>query len=249
MSDPDLPSSSATLFLEQEVYRLGTAPGFRYLPPGPVRDFILLSWGPLIYRTSYKPETKHLIHSFLRCLNDAISSSLSQLSGSDEEIKLLTQAYSSKLFSNRDIYADVGEEAVRRVFHEYKASLDIPATDLPSRLRVCLMVDDAVLSNLKAILNLSEILEKSTDIDRCWVKVIEENFPDSRFGDRPYVANVDFSDEVDGVGDYRGNYRGWTMVALSALVEVFDGLRQMKHLVRYHREGRVYLGGGKWSSI
>ncbi|KAJ5711950.1 hypothetical protein N7488_006106 [Penicillium malachiteum] len=249
MSDPDIPSSPATLFLEEEVYRLGTSPGFRFLPPGPVRDFILLSWGPLIYRTSYKPETKVLLHAFLRCLNDAINSSLSQFSGSDEELNLLTQAYSSRLFSARNLYANMDEDGIRSVFHEYKASLDIPATDLPSRLRVCLMVDDAVLSNLKAILDLSEILEKSTDVDRCWVKVIEENFPDSRFGDRPYVASVDFSDDVDGVGDYRGKYTGWTMVALSALVEVFDGLRQMKHLVRYHREGRVYLGGGKWSNI
>jgi hypothetical protein len=32
--------------------------GLRSLPPGPERDFLTLSWGPIVYRTSYAPETK-----------------------------------------------------------------------------------------------------------------------------------------------------------------------------------------------
>lgn len=157
---------------------------------------------------------------------------------------MLEKTYASKVFSAQDIYDGLDEDAVRDMFHDYKVGLAIPATELPSRLRACLMIDDGVLSYLTGVLDMSTAMEKDADIGRCWVKVIEENFPDARFGDQPYVASVDLKDEVDGAGDYRG----WTMVALSALVEVFDGLRQMKCLVEYHREGRVYLGEGKWST-
>jgi hypothetical protein len=69
-----------------------------------------------------------------------------------------------------------------------------------------------------------------------------------RFGDDPYVTTRKEDNESAGAEKF-GEYRGWTKVALSALVEVFDGLRRMKHLVEYHREGQVYLGEGKWTDI
>jgi len=238
-------TSPASEFLKEEVYRLGSSPGLRSLPPGPERDFLTLSWGPIVYRTSYAPETKRLLPVFLRSLNDSVSQSLPRtLTGSDEELHILKQTYSSKIFSSRDMYADMDEEAIRQVFHEFKVSLAISATELPSRLRVCLMVDDGVLSHLKNVLDSSSIVGGDADLGRCWVKVVEENFPDSRMCDHP---QVDINGVSDCVRKYRGSYPGWTMVALDALVEVFDGLRQMKALVDYHREGRVYLGEGDWS--
>ncbi|KAJ5925948.1 hypothetical protein N7454_007458 [Penicillium verhagenii] len=246
MSDSESYTSPADIFLQEEVYRLGTSPGLRSLPPGPLRDFILLSWGPIVYRTCYKRENKHLLPVFLRCLNDAVSKSLGQtLIGSEKDHEELIKSYSSKIFSARDSYNDLDEEGVRRAFHDYKVSLIIPATDLPSRLRACLMVDDEILSNLQASLDLCVVMKKSVDLDRCWAKVIEENFPDSRCGEQPYLAHPS-EDGSSGAPD--GKYQGWAMVALPALVEVFDGIRKMKHLVEYYREGRVYLGQGKWSN-
>jgi hypothetical protein len=170
------------------------------------------------------------------------------LTGSNDHIELLKRTYTSKLFSARDIYSDLDEDGVRDAFHEYKVSLAVPAAYLPSRLRVCLMVDHNVLSHLEDVLARSKNPGKDVGTDKCWVKVVEENFPDLRFGDDPYVAIGKEDNESDGVGEHRGEYRGWTNVALSALVEVFDGLRQMKHLVEYHRESRVYLGEGKWTN-
>ncbi|KAJ5131378.1 uncharacterized protein N7515_007417 [Penicillium bovifimosum] len=69
--EPTQYTSPANLFLEEEVYQLGSCPGVRSLPPGAERDFLTLSWGPIVYRTSYAPETKRLLPVFLRCLNDA----------------------------------------------------------------------------------------------------------------------------------------------------------------------------------
>jgi hypothetical protein len=238
--------SSADEFLREEVYRLGSSPGLRSLPPGPERDFLTLSWGPIVYRTSYAPESKRLLPIFLRSLNDSVSQSLPRtLTGPDEKLRVLKQTYSSKIFSSRDMYADMDEEAIRQVFHEFKMSLAIPATELPSRLRICLMVDDGVLSHLENVLDSSSMVGGTVDLGRCWVKVVEENFPDSRMGDHPKV-DIGVS---DCVRNYRGRYYGWTMVALDALVEVFDGLRQTKALVGYHREGLVYIGEGDWSKM
>lgn len=250
MTEPENFRSPANLFLQEEVYRLGSLPGLRSLPPGPSRDFLVLTWGPIIFRTSYAPETKRLLRVFLRCLNDTVSRSIHcTLPGSSDQIRLLEKTYASKVFSTQDLYDGIDEDGVRDAFHDFKVSLAMPATELPSRLRACLMVDDGVLSHLTGVVDMSVAAEKNPDIDRCWVKMVEENFPDSRFGDQPYVEALDLNDEADGIGDNRGVYRGWTKVALSALVEVFDGLRQMKNLVEYHREGRVYLGEGKWSAL
>lgn len=240
--------TSAKLFLQEEVYRLGSSPGLRSIPPGPSRDFLILTWGPIIYRTSYAPDSKRLLSIFLRCLNNAVNKSLHRImTGSTEQLHLLERTYTSKLFNAKHTYSGCSVEGVREAFRNFKASLAIPATQLPSRLRVCLMVDHEVLAHMTRMLSASAGPEKHADIGCCWVKMVEENFPDARFGDQPYVTSVEF-DEVNGVGDYRGVYRGWTMVALSALVEVFDGLRQMKYLVEYHREGRIYLGEGTWST-
>lgn len=243
MAEPADFRSPANLFLQQEVYRLGSLPGLRSLPPDPSRDFLLLTWGPVIFRTSYAPETQRLLRVFLRCLNDAVSRSLGRtLTGSSHQLRLLEKTYSSKVFSGQDLYDGLNEDGVRDSFHDYKVALALPAVELPSRLRACLMIDDPALSHLTGVLDRSTRAEKDADIDRCWVKVVEENFPDTRFDDRPYVNG-----EADDAGESRGVYRGWTRVALSAVVEVFDGLRQAKNLVEFHREGRVYLGDGAWS--
>lgn len=243
-------SSPASQFLQEEVYRLGSSPGLRSITPGPSRDFLVLTWGPIIYRTSYHADSKRLLPVFLRSLNDAVSRSLKRtLLGPNHQTRLLEKTYACKLFSKQDIYDDFTENEVRDAFHDYKVSLAVPAAELPSRLRVCLMVDEAVLSNLRAVLDLSTMMERDANIGRSWVKVIEENFPDSRFDHEPYVTAGTFVRDHDCIDDYRGLYRGWTRVALSALVEVFDGLRQMKCLIKYHREGTVYLGEGQWSSI
>ncbi|CAI7599157.1 unnamed protein product [Penicillium glandicola] len=229
-------------FLKEEVYRLGELPGLRSLPPGPERNFLTLSWGPIIYRTSYAPETKRLLPVFLRHFNNCMIRALHRtLTASDEEAKILTTTYSSKVFNARDTYADMNEEAIRQVFHDFKVSLGIPETELPSRLRICLMIDDSVLSQFKRVLDLSSMVEGDADVGGCWVKVVEENFPDSRMSDRP-IANPN----IDYVKEHGGSYDGWTMIALEALGEVFDGLQQMKCLVDYHQEGQVYLGDGEW---
>ncbi|KAJ5819186.1 hypothetical protein N7474_004777 [Penicillium riverlandense] len=247
MAEPEDFRSPANLFLQQEVYRLGSSAGLRSLPQGPERDFLTLTWGPVVYRTTYAPECKRLLRVFLRCLNDAISHSIArELPGSDKQLQVLKNTYSSKVFS-AEMYNGLDEDGVRNAFHDFKVSLAIPAIELPSRLRVCLMVDDMVLSHLKGELDRSSRAAKDADIDRCWVKLVEENFPDSRLGDQPYICEVDVDGETDGAGDYRGVYRGWTMVALTALIEVFKSLGQMRHLQEYHREGRIYLGQGKWS--
>lgn len=251
MAKPGNHTSPVDSFLQEEVYRLGSSPGLRSLPPSPTRDFLLLTWGPIVYRTCYEPDTKRLVQTFLRCLNDAISSSIRQtLSGSDEQLRRLEKTYTSKLFSVKAKYDGIDEDGVRNAFHNYKVSLEIPATDLPSRLRLCLMVDKQVLSQLTGTLNKAGKVRKNADMGRCWVKVVEENFPDDRFGDQPYIATMDTHHEPDGTGggDDEG-YDGWSMVALSALVEVFDGFRQGRCLIEYHCRGRVYQGGGKWSGV
>lgn len=243
MAEPEHFRSSANYFLQHEVYRLGSIPGLRSQPHSPSRDFLILTWGPIIFRTSYAPETDRLLRAFLKCLNDAVSRAIHRtLSGSSEQLRLLEKTYASKVFNDQSLYDGMDEVGIRDAFHDFKVSLALPASDLPSRLRACLMVDDAVLSYLTGEVDMSAAVEKRADIDHCWVKVVEENFPDARFDDRPYVEGG-----ADGADD-RGVYKGWTKVALLALVEVFDGIRQMKPLVDYHREGRVYLGHGKWSA-
>lgn len=245
MAELEHHSSPANLFLQQEVYRLGSTPGLNSLPPGSERDFVLLTWGPIVYRTTYAPETKSLLPIFLRCLNDTISRSLrGTLPGSDEQLRLLQKTYASKVFSSQGMYDELDEHGVRDAFHDFKVSLAIPATELPTRLRACLMVDDKVLSHLTREVDMSAMVEKDADVGHCWVKVIEENFPDSRFDYQLYITEGKLNGTLSA-----GNYQGWTMVALSALVEVFDGLRQMKSLVEYHREGQVYLGEGQWRSL
>lgn len=60
MTESEYFRSPANLFLQQEAYRLGASPGLRSLPQGPERDFLTLTWGPVIYRTTSAPESKDL---------------------------------------------------------------------------------------------------------------------------------------------------------------------------------------------
>lgn len=234
--DPDPPNyhSAANTFLQKEVYRLGSEPGLRSLPPGPERDFLTLTWGPVVYRTTYVPDSDRLIPVFLRALNEEMGRTLpTSLPGSQEQTRLLEKTYASKVFIDRQVLEGIDEDAVRESFHDWKVLLSVPSIELPSRLRVCLMIDDGVLAYLTGKLDLASAGEKDADLSTCPVKVVEESFPDH--GHRG--SGVARSEE----------YKGWTSVALRALVELFDGLSGKKSLVDYHRPGRVYLGNGEWN--
>ncbi|KAF7164460.1 hypothetical protein CNMCM5623_009007 [Aspergillus felis] len=217
------------MFLQKEVYRLGSEPGLRSLPPGPERDFLTLTWGPIVYRTTYAPDSQRLIPIFLRALNEEIQKALSRcLPGSPEQIHLLETTYASKVFNSQEEYHGVDEETVQGAFHDWKVALALPAIELPVRLRMCLMIDDGVLSRLATTVDMSSMVEKDADYSSCPVKVIEENFPDLHRRDSKPTKE---------------DYPGWTKVALSALVEVYDGLRRGRSLEDYHKSGQVYLDG------
>jgi hypothetical protein len=225
--------SVAAQFLHTEVSRLGAQPGLRSLPPGPERDFLTLTWGPIVYRTTYAPESHRLLPLFLRALNEAIQTALHRLPGTREEIHLLEKTYASKVFSAQDQYQDVGEDVIRQIFHDWKVSLALPSIELPVRLRLCLIVDDAVLASFAKQVDLAAKEGQDAHTSGCPIKVLEENFPDSHRRDsNPAV----------------GSFPGWTTVALSSLVEVYDGLREGKGLMKYHSPGSVYMGGGDWKA-
>lgn len=227
--------SPANLFLQKEVYRLGSQPGLRSLPQNPERDFLTLTWGPVIYRTTYAPDSQRLILLFLRGLNEAIRKSLPRvLEGSPEQLARLEQCYSSKVFSSQETLHGVDETFVRDAFHDWKVALSVPAIELPARLRVCLLIDDEVLAAMTGMVNEASRQVEDADLSQCPIKVIEENFPDLNHRESVSAAEVE-------------PYSGWTTVVLGALVELYDGLRQGKRLVDYHRQGRVYLGDGKWT--
>ncbi|KAH1620398.1 hypothetical protein KXX16_001609 [Aspergillus fumigatus] len=207
------------MFLQKEVYRLGSEPGLRSLPPGPERDFLTLTWGPIVYRTTYAPDSQRLIPIFLRALNEEIQKALSRcLSGSPEQIRLLETTYASKVFNSQEGYDGLDEETVRESFHDWKVALALPAIELPVRLRMCLMIDEGVLSRLTTTVDMSSMVEEDADYSSCPVKVIEENFPD--------VHRRDSKPTKD-------DYPGWTKVALSAIVEVYDdGCRMDRFISR-----------------
>jgi hypothetical protein len=238
MTDPAEPPnfhSPANIFLQKEVYRLGSQPGLRSLPPSPERDFITLTWGPVIYRTTYAPESQRLILLYLRGLNEEIRKSLPRvLQGSSEQLARLEQCYSSKVFSSQETLHGVDEGFVREAFHDWKVALSVPAIELPVRLRVCMLIDDAVLAAMTGIVDEASREAEDADMSRCPIKVIEENFPD-----------LNHPESVSAAADEP--YSGSTTVVLGALVEIYDGMRQGKSLVDYHKQGRVYLGDGKWT--
>ncbi|KAH3067307.1 hypothetical protein KXV27_004258 [Aspergillus fumigatus] len=207
------------MFLQKEVYRLGSEPGLRSLPPGPERDFLTLTWGPIVYRTTYAPDSQRLIPIFLRALNEEIHKALSRcLSGSPEQIRLLETTYASKVFNSQEGYDGLDEETVRESFHDWKVALALPAIELPVRLRMCLMIDEGVLSRLTTTVDMSSMVEEDADYSSCPVKVIEENFPDVHRRDSKPTKE---------------DYPGWTKVALSAIVEVYDdGCRMDRFISR-----------------
>ena len=235
MENPEPPNyyhSAANTFLQKEVYRLGTEPGLSSLPPGPERDFLVLTWGPIVYRTTYAPDTERLIPVFLRALNEEMASNLRRaLPGSPEHIRALEKTYASKVFSDPDMYDGLDEEGVRQAFHDWKVSLAVATVELPVRFRVCCVIDDAVLAHLTGQLDLSSIVQKDADLSICPVRVIEENFPDQQ------LMNSTSNSESPAS----------TLVALRALVELFYGLSQGKCLGDFHRSQKTYLGNGAWS--
>ncbi|KAK1146976.1 hypothetical protein N8T08_002304 [Aspergillus melleus] len=224
--------SAASRFLQSEVYRLGAQPGLRSLPQSPERDFLTLTWGPIIYRTTYAPESDRLLPIFLRALNDETQQALPRcLSGTPKQIHLLETTYASKVFSIENSYEGADEATIRKAFRQWKIALALPSFELPVRLRICLIVDDVVLASLTKRMNAAVSEDKDRDFSRCPVKVVEENFPDKvRKNSNPAV----------------GPYPGWTTVVLSSLVEVYNGLRHGNGLVEYHQPGRIYTGNGQW---
>ena len=234
--EPEPPDyhSAANTFLHREVYRLGSEAGLNSFLPTPERDFLTLTWGPIVFRTTYAPDSERMIPVFLRALNEEIARGLSKsLPGSPDQLRLLEKTYASKVLTDREIYEAIDEEAVRQSFHDWKVLLGVPSIELPTRLRVCLMVDDGILAHLTGKLDLASAAESDADFSTCPVKVVEESFPDCR-SRGPSVIKSD-------------SYPGWTSVALRSLVELFDGISRGNDLEGYHRPGMVYLGNGEWS--
>ncbi|OJJ50054.1 hypothetical protein ASPZODRAFT_128650 [Penicilliopsis zonata CBS 506.65] len=224
--------SPANQFLQREVYRLVTEPGLRSLPPNPERDFLTLTWGPIVFRTTYAPESRELFPIFLRQLNEEVRRSLPRtIPGSPSQMTMLERTYSSKVFTDQSAYENVDEAAIQEAFHDWKISLGLPSIKLPVRLNTCLMVDDGILARLTEVVNSSMLAEKDADVSSCPVKIVEENFPD--------LSKMDYCGNTD--------YQGWTTVAFSSLVEVYDGIGQGKCLADYHRPNLVYQGKDTWS--
>ncbi|OJJ74233.1 hypothetical protein ASPBRDRAFT_39347 [Aspergillus brasiliensis CBS 101740] len=226
----DKDPSPASTFLHTELYHTASQPGLRSLPPSPSRDFLTLTWGPIIYRTTYAPSSNKLLSNFLHSLNTEIHNAIPRvLPGNSSHIRLLESTYAAKVFSGEKLYGDKSVEEIRRIFHDWKrVELALPAVELPVRLRVCLVVDKGVLDRFQGTVD-GEGSEGGGGW--CPVIMVEENFPDCRRKD---------SNPADE------GFPGWTWVALRAVVEVFDGLRGAGGLRKYHREGKVYFGDGSW---
>ncbi|RAH50183.1 uncharacterized protein BO95DRAFT_438521 [Aspergillus brunneoviolaceus CBS 621.78] len=243
----------AANFLTTEIYNIGAQPGIRSLPPSPERDFLALTWGPVVYRTAYSARSDRLLPVFLRALSYEVQAAIPRrLPGTRKQRHLLETSYACKVFSDETRYAGAEIGAVRRAFHDWKrADLELPLMELPARLRVCLVVDEEVLRALERMMTKEEDgvdtaeearggptqdgSEKGSgemSYGRCPVIMVEENFPDRRRRD---------SNPADG------EYPGWTQVALSAVVEVLEGMRFGNGLSRFHRSGRIYLGESQWS--
>ncbi|PYI23880.1 hypothetical protein BO99DRAFT_398915 [Aspergillus violaceofuscus CBS 115571] len=258
-NDASSPTPAAD-FLTTEIYNIGAQPGIRSLPPSPERDFLALTWGPVVYRTAYSARADRLLPVFLRALSHEVQAAIPRrLPGTPKQRHLLETSYACKVFSDETRFAGAGAEigAVRRAFHDWKrADLALPLMELPARLRVCLVVDEGVLRALERMMTTTTTTtttqEKDTDEEAressaedgiekgsaemsygsCPVIMVEENFPDRRRRD---------SNPADG------EYPGWTQVALSAVVEVLEGMRFGNGLSRFHRSGRIYLGESQWS--
>lgn len=232
--EPSTYHSPANIFLQNEVYRLGVVPGLRSRPQGPERDFLTQTWGPIVYCISYEaPDAERLIPEFLDAINNEIVNSIPDtLPGSAEQHRLIQKTYASKAFSDRELYQASDENAVREYFRDWKVFLSFPSIELPTRMRMCLMIDDNVLSYYKEKVDLASAVEKNAYLSMCRVKAVEENFPSSGYGDSGFHMSE--------------SYAGWTLLALRSLLEVLHGLSMGKRLGDYHRPGKTYLGNGEW---
>ncbi|RJE19507.1 hypothetical protein PHISCL_08149 [Aspergillus sclerotialis] len=237
LEDPLPPDyySAANIFLQKEVYRLGVERGLRSRPPGRERDFLTQTWGPIVYCTTYAPpDSERLILHFLDALNNEIVNSISRtLPGSKEQERMIQRTYASKAFYDKALFDSLNEDAIRDSFHDWKVFLEIPTIELPTRLRICLLIDDSILARFREKVDLAMAVVKDADLSTCPIKVVEENFPDQI--NRDSVVNKSYS------------YPGWTSVVLRSLLEVFNGLSSGCRLEQYHRQGRTYLGNGEWS--
>lgn len=181
----------------------------------------------------------------LQCFNDAVRDSIHRnLTGSDDLYHRLETTYLSKVFNSEELYDGMDVDGVREAFRAFKLSLAVPTTDLPSRMRTCVMADEDVFAKSAKELDKYTISETSPDPTKVYVKMVEENFPDDRYGEKTYITKPNSDDQ--GADD---EYRGITTIALSALVEVFNGLRQGKFMVEYHRKDHAYIGEGKWHQL
>ncbi|OJK04495.1 hypothetical protein ASPACDRAFT_19843 [Aspergillus aculeatus ATCC 16872] len=187
----------AANFLTTEIYNIGAQPGIRSLPPSPERDFLALTWGPVVYRTAYSARSDRLLPVYLRALSYEVQAAIPRrLPGTPKQRHLLETSYACKVFSDETRYAGAEIGAVRRAFHDWKrADLALPLMELPARLRVCLVVDEEVLRALESMTTKEED-EGSGEMSygRCPVIMVEENFPDRRRRD----SNPADGDGLDG---------------------------------------------------
>ncbi|KAJ9293825.1 hypothetical protein DTO271G3_7452 [Paecilomyces variotii] len=224
----------ASHFLEREITRLGEEPGLTSLPPGPERDFLTLTWGPIVFRATYAPDSERLFPIYLRALNEEIQKAVPKhLQGSPEQMLLLQRTYSSKVFSDRNMYDNADIETVRQAFHDWKVSLGLPAMDLPIRLKFCLMIDDGCLATLAAVTDQASSVETQAEFGAVRIIIVEEEFPQK---------------EKHGVSP-PPEYPGWVAVSLAALVEVYCALDRDKSLSDYYRKNQLYKGNGEWVPI
>ncbi|KAI3013243.1 hypothetical protein CBS147346_246 [Aspergillus niger] len=172
----DKDPTPASTFLHSELYHTASQPGLRSLPPSPSRDFLTLTWGPIIYLTTYTPASNKILSSFFQSLNAEIHDAIRRvLPGNSSQIRLLESSYAAKVFSGERLYGDKSVEEIRRVFHDWKrVDLALPAVELPVRLRVCLVVDKGVLERF------GRLVDGKGNGGECPVIMVEENFPDIR---------------------------------------------------------------------
>ncbi|KAL1983318.1 hypothetical protein VTN96DRAFT_10459 [Rasamsonia emersonii] len=219
-------TTPANDFLHRQVYRLGEERGLTAQPPGPDRDFLTLTWGPIVYRTTYAPDSDRLFPLFLRALNDEVRKGLPILDGTPEQRAMLERTYASKVFTSSVLYADADQDTIREAFRDWKLSLSLPRMNLPVRLRMCLMVDDACLADFTRVLDTSASAEDQSDFSGCRIIAVESLYPQEL---------SDFSQETDS------SYPGWTTVTLSSLMEVYAGLQDQR-LSAFYEAGRIFKG-------
>ncbi|KAJ9199355.1 hypothetical protein DTO164E3_4667 [Paecilomyces variotii] len=224
----------ASHFLEREITRLGEEPGLTSLPPGPERDFLTLTWGPVVFRATYAPDSERLFPIYLRALNEEIQRAVPKhLQGSPEQMLLLQRTYSSKVFSDKNMYDNADVETVRQAFHDWKVSLGLPAMDLPIRLKFCLMIDDGCLATLAAVTDQASSVETQAEFGAVRIIIVEEEYPQK---------------EKQGASP-PPEYPGWVAVSLAALVEVYSDLDRDKSLSDFYRKNQLYKGNGEWVPV